>query len=147
MKRTLHVGLLAGVLALCLAKDATPIVGTWEGMQGAAKSATIVVRETEGKIGGSAIFYIVHDEGSGAHTSEETPPLEMIEPRWDGKLLKFSVVNSDGRSIAFEMRLTGEGSADRRHADGARRGRRRGHRAGSFHTHAGRGLPCGAGGR
>lgn len=114
MKRTLHVGLLAGVLALCLVKAATPIVGTWEGMQGAAKSATIVVRETEGKIGGSVIFYIVHDEGSGAHNGEEMPPLEMIEPRWDGKLLKFSVVTSDGRSIAFEMRLTGEGTAELR---------------------------------
>ena len=38
----------------------------------------------------------------------------MIEPRWDGKLLKFSVLTPDGRSIAFEMRLTGEGTAELR---------------------------------
>jgi len=115
MNRTLHVCLTAMVVALFLAKAAaSPIVGTWEGMNGGVKSATITVRETEGILGGSAIFYIVRDEGSGTHNGAPLPSMTMVGTQWDGKILRFSVNNDEGKTIAFELRLTGEGKAELR---------------------------------
>jgi hypothetical protein len=107
-------------MALCLVKAAaSPVAGTWEGMKDGVKAATIHVRETDGILGGSAIFYIILNEGSGTHNGAATPPLAMVGTQWDGHVLRFSVVPSDGRSIAFELRVTGEGKAElRRPAQG-----------------------------
>jgi hypothetical protein len=113
MKRTLDVCLLAGILALCLVKGAaSPIVGTWEGSKGDARAATITVRETGGILGGSVIFYIIVDQGSGLHNGDATPPLPMVGTEWDGRALRFSVANTEGELVAFELRVTGEGKAE-----------------------------------
>jgi hypothetical protein len=116
MKRTLPLCLLAGLMALCLVKAAaSPVVGTWDGTKDGVKAATITVRETDGILGGTAIFYIIiREEGSGSHNGAATPPLAMVGTQWDGKVLRFSVTNDDGKSIAFEFRVTGEGKAELR---------------------------------
>ena len=115
MRRTLQVCLLAGLLALCLVKAAaSPVAGTWEGMKDGVKAATIHVRERDGILGGSATFYIIRDEGSGTHNGAATPPLAMVGTQWDGHVLRFSVVTAEKKSIAFEMRVTGEGRAELR---------------------------------
>src|ERR1035441_7216003 len=90
MRLTLHV-CLKTAMVLCLALPATaaapPVVGTWEGMDDGVKAATLTVREDGGVLGGSAIFYIVHDEGSGAHTGAALPPMPMVGAAWDGAVL------------------------------------------------------------
>ncbi len=115
MKRMLQVCSVAGLMALCLVKAAaSPVAGTWEGVKDGVKAATVNVRETDGILGGSAIFYITRDEGSGTHNGAPMPPLAMVGTQWDGHVLRFSVVTADGRSIAFELRVTGEGKAELR---------------------------------
>ncbi|MCU1236596.1 MAG: hypothetical protein JWP63_4563 [Candidatus Solibacter sp.] len=115
MRRTLHVCLMAMVVELFLAKAAaSPVVGTWEGMRAGVKAATITVRETEGILGGSAIFYIIHDNASGGLDAAPTPAMGMVGTQWDGKVLRFSVNNGGGKTIAFELRVTGEGKGELR---------------------------------
>jgi hypothetical protein len=112
MTRTCNLCLLAGLLALCLVKAAaSPIVGTWEGSKDGVKAATIQVRDTDGILGGSATFYITRDEGSGTHNGAALPPLPLVGTQWDGHVLRFSV-SSGEKSIAFQLRLTGEGKAE-----------------------------------
>lgn len=115
MRRMLQVCSLAGLMALCLVKAAaSPVVGTWEGSKGGVKAATLNVRDTEGILGGSATFYIILDEGSGKHNGAATPPMAMVGTQWNGSVLRFSVLTPDGRSIAFELRVTGAGKAELR---------------------------------
>jgi hypothetical protein len=119
MRRSLHVCLMAMVVALFLAKAAaSPVVGTWEGMRDGVKAATIAVKESDGILGGSAIFYIIRDEGSGTHNGAPTPPLTMVGTQWDGKVLSFSVnnglKNGAGKTIAFELRVTGADTGELR---------------------------------
>jgi hypothetical protein len=110
MGRTLHVCLMAGVMALCLVKAAaSPIAGTWEGMKDGVKAATITVRENDGILGGSVIFYITRDEGSGTHNGAALPAMAMLGTQWDGKVLRFSV-----NRVVFELRVTGEGKGELR---------------------------------
>ena len=110
MRRTLHVCLLAGLMALCLVKAAaSPITGTWEGMKNGVKAATITVRENDGILSGSVIFYITRDEGSGTNNGSAQPAMSMVGTQWDGKVLRFSV-----SQVAFELRVTGEGQAELR---------------------------------
>jgi hypothetical protein len=98
-------------MALCLVKAAaSPITGTWEGMKNGVKAATITVRENDGILSGSVIFYIIiRDEGSGTHNGSAQPAMPMVGTQWDGKVLRFSV-----NQVAFELRVTGEGQAEMR---------------------------------
>jgi len=113
MRRMLNVCLLAGLMALCLVKAAaTPVAGIWEGMRDGVKAATLTVRETDGILGGSVIFYIIRDEGSGTHNGSPTPPVTLVSTQWDGSVLRFAVTNQQGKSVAFEFRVTGEGKGE-----------------------------------
>ena len=48
------------------------------------------------------------------------PPLAIAGTQWDARVLRFSVTTQDGRSIAFEFRVTGEGKGElRRPAQGS----------------------------
>ena len=112
MRLTLYVFLLATAARASAA--APPVVGTWEGVDHGVKSATITVREDGGVLSGSAIFYIVQDEGSGAHDGAAMLAMAMVGAAWDGSVLRFSVVTGEGRSVAFELRGTGEGKGELR---------------------------------
>ena len=113
MKRMLELCTVAGLMALCLVKAAaSPVAGTWEGMKDGVKAATLKVRETDGILGGTVIFYIIRDEGSGTHNGSATPPMPLVGTQWDGNVLRFSVTNPAGKSVAFEFRVTGEGNGE-----------------------------------
>jgi hypothetical protein len=40
--------------------------------------------------------------------------MAMVGTQWDGHVLRFSVSNPAGKSIAFELRITGEGKGELR---------------------------------
>jgi hypothetical protein len=112
MKPKLQVCLLAGALPLCLAKAAaSPVTGAWEGEDGGVKAVTLNIRESGGKIRVDAVFYIVHDEGSGKHAGEasEAP---SATGTWDGHKLQFTIVNTAGESVPFEMTMAGGDRAE-----------------------------------
>ncbi|MGO9254890.1 MAG: hypothetical protein ACLQU1_01100 [Bryobacteraceae bacterium] len=113
MKTFQHVCLWAGALALCLAMATDALVkGTWEGDLRGVKAVTLKLQEADGKVGGTEVFYIVRDEGSGKHNGSASPPMPLVDTRWDGEKLRFGVVNQTGETILFEMKVTGQRSAD-----------------------------------
>ena len=38
--------------------------------------------------------------------------MPLVDTRWDGEKLRFGVVNQTGETILFEMKVTGQRSAD-----------------------------------
>lgn len=106
---------LAVTLALCLVKAAaSPIEGAWEGSRNGAKTAVVTITRTGGILGGSAIFYILRDNGEGSHNGEAMPALPLTGVQWDGRTLRFSVKPPGTGAVSFELRLTGAGRAELR---------------------------------
>jgi hypothetical protein len=114
MRTLRYVCLFAGALCL-LARlifgQGSSIAGTREGQLHGLKAVTLMIRQDGAIVSGNAVFYILKDEGSGLHVGAPSAPLLLVNPRWDGKVLRFSV--SHGNWLApFEMRVTGEGNAE-----------------------------------
>lgn len=113
MSQTGQLCLLAGALALCLVKAAaSPVAGIWEGQEDGRKAVTLTVRETDGILGGNIIFYIVHDDGTGALDGSALPHQALVGTTWDGRTLRFSIELNDGATMAFELNTTAAGSGD-----------------------------------
>jgi len=113
MQRTLYVCLFAIAAALCLVKAApSPVTGTWEGWKDGRKAVTLTVRESAGLLGGTAIFYIIYDNGTGERDGSATPPLRLNGTSWDGHALRFSVQVPGSGAAAFEMTLAGSGRGE-----------------------------------
>ena len=113
MAKILPVSVATAVLALWLALGApAPVEGIWEGRLHGVKAVTLTVRENGQTIEGSIVFYIVRDNGSGRHDGEATAALALAKVTWDGRILRFSVTPPEGESRQFEMKLTGERSAE-----------------------------------
>ena len=112
MKTTLLVCLLAGVLRLATEPQPLgPILGTWEGNQEGARAVTLTIREARGKPEGTAVFYILRDEGSGFHTGAATPAFPLKAPQWDGRIVRFRIEPVGTRALFFEMITTGRRTA------------------------------------
>ncbi len=107
MRTLRNVCLWAAGLALCLAlASPASIVGTWEGSLYGAKAVTLKITERDNRIGGSVIFYIIHDSGSGIRDGSPSPDTPLDQVQWDGERLRFSVVNMNGETVRFEFRPT-----------------------------------------
>ena len=108
MKTILAGCVFAGTLAMVLALGApVPVAGAWEGRIGAARAITLKVRDNGRSIEGAAVFYIVKDEGSGAHTGSASPEIPFSNPRWNGEVLTFEIHGPHGEEGTFEMKATG----------------------------------------
>src|SRR6476661_8033205 len=106
MRRILGLLLAAAAMAM-----APAITGTWEGKMNGAKAVTLSLSENSGKVDGRAVFYIVRSESDGQPVNGSPAAFAMSDTEWDGKLLRFSVVNSQGETVKFEMKLSGADSA------------------------------------
>lgn len=96
------------LVAICLVKAASvPVVGTWEARQDGRKAITVSVKETEGIIGGTVVFYIIHDDAEGKLDGTAVEPEGMKGTTWDGNVLRFRA-----GPAAFEMRMTGADKAE-----------------------------------
>jgi hypothetical protein len=95
-------------MALCLVRAATPpVTGFWEARKDGRKAMTLNIREREGILGGTVVFYIVHDDGDGSLDGTPLEPEKMIGTTWDGKVLRFNA-----GPAAFEMRMTAADKAE-----------------------------------
>ena len=88
------------------AQAAAPIVGTWEGRLYGLKAVTLEIHEDGGTLSGAAIFYVLKSDRAGWHTARPSDPLPLIDARWDGKALRFSISHGDWLA-PFELQLTG----------------------------------------
>ena len=107
--------ILAIALVLCLARAAgSPIEGTWEATQNGKRAVTLTIARHDGLLSGSAVFYILRDSGDGEHNGSAQPAVPVKVVEWDGKTLRFSVTGPDGEVTPFELKLTGEDTAELR---------------------------------
>lgn len=111
MRPKLHVCLLAGALALCLAKAAaSPVTGTWIGQKDGVKAVSLTVTESAGALRVNATFYIIKDEGSGKHIGQPSET-ETAAANWNGKRVAFTILNTNGETVPFEMTIDANGRA------------------------------------
>jgi hypothetical protein len=116
------VCLLAGAIALCLVKAAaSPVAGVWEGEKDGRKAVTLKVQETDGILGGTAVFYIIYDNGNGELDGSALPALSMIGTAWDGRTLRFSV-KAGGADIRFELKISGADQGELKQIQGPNSG-------------------------
>ena len=87
------------------------VTGSWEGKMNGAKAVTLSLSENSGKVDGRAVFYIIRSESDGKPVNGSPAAFPILKTEWDGRLLRFSVVNSEGETVKFEMKLLGAASA------------------------------------
>ncbi len=109
MRRILYGWMLAALLACVSGRAATVPAGAWEGSLEGRKAVSLEVKDAP-QLRGSIVFYILHDQGDGAHDGSPSPALPMQNLKWDGEILRFSVAAGD-RLVHFEMRGVGVGRA------------------------------------
>ncbi len=103
----------AGILALVLMLGAAlPVAGVWEGEERGAKAVTLRVLDKGNRVEGTAEFYIIDDEGSGAHNGSASGELPFTDPVWDGRMLRFSIHGPHGEEGQFALRVTGPNVAE-----------------------------------
>ena len=103
----------AGMLALVLILGAaSPVAGVWEGEAKGAKAVTLRVLDKGDRVEGSAQFYIIQDEGSGAHNGSAPGEIPFTDPAWDGRALRFSIHGPHGEEGQFTMKVTGTNVAE-----------------------------------
>ena len=112
MKTMRSVSLLAGLLALGVIGSASEVEGRWEGNWQGAKALTLTVRETQGRVEGNAVFYLIRREKPAEPGGAPSPEISLQNPRWDGATLRFSVKGSNGQPVLMEMKVTGPNTAE-----------------------------------
>ncbi|HEX7288886.1 MAG TPA: hypothetical protein VF532_22065 [Candidatus Angelobacter sp.] len=105
--------------------DNSSIVGSWSCTMYGVKSVALKIREEKNGLSGDVLFYLIrHNDGKPARSSPGTPE-PLIEPRFDGEVLRFKVshrnahppqtLNDPPVSFVFELvkpnsaKLTREG--------------------------------------
>lgn len=99
----------AGMLALVLILGAaSPVAGVWEGDDArGAKALTLRILDKGDRVEGTAQFYIIQDEGSGAHNGSASGEIPFTDPAWDGRVFRFSIHGPHGEDGQFAMKVTG----------------------------------------
>lgn len=108
MKR-LVTALLAVALTAGLAAAATdsPIAGTWQGKMGDVPTVTLTIKEDNGKLSGTAVFYKIVDDGGGPRVAGQSSA-EMVNPKLEGRIFSFQTKGSQGEMFSYQMELTGK---------------------------------------
>lgn len=110
MKRLLEV-CLAALVTTAAAAEGASFAGIWEGQMQGVKAVTLEIQASGGNFAGTAIFYVIKDEGEGKHVGGETRvPMEHV--RSHDAVLEFDVTVSGGNFIHMRMTLNGGKSAE-----------------------------------
>ena len=111
--RILPICIPAGMLALVLILGAaSPVAGVWEGEAKGSKAVALRVLDKGDRVEGTAQFYIIQDEGSGAHNGSASGEIPFTDPVWDGRALRFSIHGPHGEEGQFTMKVTGTNVAE-----------------------------------
>jgi hypothetical protein len=92
----------------------SPFAGRWEGKLEGLPGVTLTVKENQGKVAGSIIFYLIRKDVNGARVDGDAK-CELLQATAKGKRLTFEVkhhVTHDsqiyGPNVKFMFNLTGE---------------------------------------
>ncbi len=113
MRRFSSLAGLALVMA-AIAAASSPAAGEWQGRVKDMPAVTLKVGDDAGKLSGTAIFFVVKDQGSGPQVVGHVE-VPMVHPRFDGRALLFEVVQERPNSppgaardvVRFKMTLLG----------------------------------------
>jgi hypothetical protein len=68
---------------------------------------TLTVKDDHGKLGGTAIFYKIVDNGSGPQVAGKSS-MDMIDAKLEGKVFSFQTKGPQGELSSYQMELTGK---------------------------------------
>ena len=89
---------------------ADSIAGTWEGKTEGVPAITITIKQDGDRLSGSVTFYRIEDDGSGPRvTGKQTR--DLINPKFDGKILSYQVKGRNDETIDQQMEITGKDEA------------------------------------
>ena len=110
-----HAGIL--LMATSLAFAQSPVAGKWRGDKRGVPWVTLNVTETNGQLGGTAVFYILdRSEGTDPPKVLGKQEVELVNPKLNGDTLTFQVRNkhgevtlnpSGGEALEFQMTIKG----------------------------------------
>src|ERR1041384_1533901 len=91
-----------------MAAASSPAAGQWQGRVKDMPAVTLKIGDDAGKLSGTAIFFVVKDQGNGPQVIGQLQ-VPMIHPRYDGRALYFEInqdrPNSPPGLVHFKMRL------------------------------------------
>ena len=101
----------------------SPIAGTWRGKMHNLPAVVLTVKNDQGKLSGTILFYFLHrktEQDPWEVDTTHSKPLPLLDPKFDGKTLSFQVSHKEAHPprtlndppVSFEMRLTGKGEAE-----------------------------------
>jgi hypothetical protein len=113
MKRFSWLVWIALVMA-AVALASSPAAGQWQGRVNHMPAVTLKVGDDAGKLSGTAIFFVVKDQGSGPQVIGQLQ-VPMLNPRFDGRALLFEINQDRPNSppgaaravVRFKMKLLG----------------------------------------
>jgi hypothetical protein len=95
MKKILATISLAALFPVCsfgAPTNNSEVAGVWRATIDGLPAMTLTVEEHDGKLMGAALFFTIHQKTGTPTTSAPEVPEPLIEPRFDGKTLRFKVV-------------------------------------------------------
>ena len=113
MKRFSWLVWIALVMA-AVALASSPAAGQWQGRVKDMPAVTLKVGDDAGKLSGTAIFFVIKDQGSGRQVIGQLQ-VPMLNPRFDGRSLLFEINQDRPNSppgaargvVRFKMKLLG----------------------------------------
>ena len=92
------------------------LLGTWHGTMKELPAATLTVKDEDGKLSGTAVFYAIIERGNGPEPGGASHELPMSEMKYDGRTLSFSITSKHPETgkeetVRGEFRLGGEDEA------------------------------------
>ena len=108
MRKLAEVSLVVALMAgSAVAAADSSIAGTWQGKMGDVPVVTLTVKDDHGKLGGTAIFYKIVENGSGPQVTGKSST-DMIDAKLEGKVFSFQTKGPQGELSSYQMELTGK---------------------------------------
>ena len=98
------VVLMAGIVS---AAGDSPIAGRWQGKMGDVPAVTLTIKDDDGKLSGTVIFYRIVFSGRSPEVAGKSRA-EMIDAKLDGKMFTFQTKGSQGEMLSYQLELTGK---------------------------------------
>ena len=113
--RIKRISALALLLLTSIAFAQSPVVGKWRGDKRGVPWVTLNVTETNGQLGGTAVFYVLdRNEGTNPPKVLGKQEVELVNGKLAGNIFSFQIRNqqgearlnpSGGESLEFQMTL------------------------------------------
>lgn len=87
-----------------LASAQKSVVGTWHGKMNELPAVDLTIAKDGDKLTGTAVFYVVVDEGNGPKVTGKAEHA-LMDPKFDGTTLTFSFKRGDGVVLKAQMKM------------------------------------------